>query len=390
MNSDRAKHAVKLQARLEHVLRGLVDHGYELGVQAAVYLEGELVAEVCAGRISSQSSARVAPDTLFPVCSTGKGILATIIHCLAERGILDYHRPIADYWPEFGANGKAGITVQHALAHQAGIPQLPEFHSLDEACDFDAACARVAALSPQWPAGSTMQYHSRTWGWIVGGLAQKAAGRSLQRLLLEEVTQPLGIAKDMFFGITETADTRYSPFEVQPTQQEQCTTAPITNAPPPPGSIPELALPLMDFVNLPQVGRCCMPAVNGIMSARALAKHYAALLGDVEGVRLIPASRLARATTRVTEPGTTPLCFGHGFGLGYCLKGPASDMGAFFGHGGAGGSEGMAIRPLGLALGLVKNRMDTHSQAPDHTNWLFINAILEVLGHDGDGGFYRK
>lgn len=390
MSIESGKRAAQLQGRLERLFEQLVDGGFELGVQAAVYLEGERVADVCVGRVSSASSRKVASDTLFPVCSTGKGILATIVHCLAARGIVNYDKPVAEYWPEFGVNGKDVITVRQALAHQAGIPQVPVFRSLNEACDFDSACARVAELTPQWTPGSTMQYHSRTWGWIVGGLAQKAAGRSLPRLLLEEVTRPLGIDDAMFFGITEEADQRYSPFEAQPVQQEQVTTAPATHADPPPGAIPELVLPLMDFVNLPKVRRCCMPAVNGIMSAGAIAKHYAALLGEVDGVRLIPAERLKLATTRVTEEGTPPLCFGHGFGLGYCLKGPASDSGAFFGHGGAGGSEGMANRAMGMAVGLVKNRMDTHSQAPDHTNRLLLREIMDVLGHEGDGGFYAK
>ena len=389
MSKTLATQAGHLPGVIEGLLHSLVDQGYELGVQTAVYLHGELVAEVCVGRVASASPQAVAADHLFPVCSTGKGILATLVHILAERGQIAYDAPVARYWPEFAAHGKGATTVRQALAHQAGLPQVPAFRSLAEACDFPAACARVAELAPAWPAGSTTQYHSRTWGWIVGGLAERASGRPLAHLLRDEVAGPLGLAEEMFFGISAAADARFSAFEAQPVQREQNTTAPITNAPPPPGTVPELALPLMDFVNLPQVRRCCMPAVNGIMSARAIARHYAALIGPVDGVRLIPAARLAQATTLVTAPGTIPVCFGHGFGLGYSLKGPATDMGAFFGHGGAGGSEGMANRALGLAVGLTKNRMDTHVQAPGHTNRLLITALLDVLGHAGDGGFYR-
>jgi len=388
MKGAKAKRALKLQGGIEKLFSGLVDEGYELGVQAAVYLDGELVADVCVGRVSSKSNEKVSSDTVFPVCSTGKGILATLTHILASRGLIDYEKPVAFYWPEFGVNGKASITVRQALAHQAGIPQVPEFRSLEEACDFERACARVAELTPLWKPGSTMQYHSRTWGWIVGGIVRRASGQAIGELLRKELTGPLGIEGSMFFGISDDALPRLSPFEAQPTQKEQCTTAPTTNAPPPPGSASALALPIMDFVNLPEVRRCCMPAANGIMSAKAIAKHYAALIGEVDGVRLIPEKTLAAATTRVTEEGTAPICFGHGFGLGYCLKGPASDMGALFGHGGAGGSEGMANRVLGLAVGLAKNRMDTHSEASGHTNWLLFNEIMKTMGHEGDGGFY--
>lgn len=389
MNMEKAAKSAKLHGRIQALLDSLIGRGFELGAQVAVYLDGELVADVVAGMVSSNSSRKVDSDTLFPVCSTGKGILSTIVHILAERGIIDYDKPVAEYWPAFGVNGKAAITVRQALSHQCGLPQNPEFKSFEEACDFNAACARMAEMTPLWTPGSTMQYHSRSFGWIIGGLAQHASGRPLKQLLLEEVTRPLGIDQAMFFGISEDADKRFSAFEAQPDQKEQCTTAPITNAPPPPGTIPELTLPLMDFVNMPQVRRCTMPAVNGIMSAKAIARHYAALMGEVDGVRLIPAKRLKLATTRQTQPGTTPVCFGHGFGLGYCLKGTDSDMGALFGHGGAGGSEGMANQHLKLAIGLTKNRMDTHVNAPDHTNRLVIREIMDILGHDGDGGFYR-
>ena len=147
--------------------------------------------------------------------------------------------------------------------------------------------------------------------------------------------------------------------------------------------------PLMDFVNMPEARRACIPSVNGMMSARAIAKVYAAMIGEVDGLCLIPESTLDMATKMQTPPNALPSCFGHGMGLGYALKGSASAPGAFFGHGGAGGSEGMANRPLGMAFGLTKNRMDTHVDAPGHTLTLFINEIMDVLGHDGDGGFYK-
>lgn len=383
-----AQHANHLQGRIERLLSRLVDGGWELGIQAAVYLHGELVAEVCVGHADAARTRPVTPDTVFPVCSTGKGILATLVHILAERGLIAYDRPLADYWPAFAAHSKHTVLVRHALAHQAGLPQVPAFASLAEACDFDAACARMAAEPLVWAPGSTMQYHSRTFGWIVGGLVRQVAGRPLGEVLRSEIAAPLGLAGELFFGIDEAAASRLAPFVAQPVQQAQITTAPSTAAPPPPGSAGELALPLMDFVNLPTVQRCCMPAVNGIMSARAIARHYAALIGPVDGVRLLPPARLAAATALATVPGTTPACFGHGFGLGWCLKGPAADPGATFGHGGAGGSEGLANRALGLAIGLTKNRMDTHIAAPGHTNRLLVQEVLATLGHAGDGGFF--
>jgi CubicO group peptidase (beta-lactamase class C family) len=388
MNQEIVKKATQLQPRIQALLDGLIDDGYELGAQVAIYLGGELVADVNAGRVNSIEDRRVETDTVFPVCSTGKGIVSTLAHMLAEEGRLDYGKPVAYYWPEFAVNGKESITVLQALSHQAGLPQVPLFASLEEALDFDAACDRFAQLSPEWEPGSQMQYHSRTFSWLAGGLVRRAAGVPLPQLLRDYITVPLGIEREMFFGIDDDGDKRFSPFEAQPATQAQNTTDASTYAPPPPGSLGELSLGFVEFFKLPHMRRTCMPAVNGIMSARAIAKHYAALMGEVDGVRLIPESRLDKALTRVTRPGGTPECFGHGFGLGYALKGPASDMGACFGHGGAGGSEGMANRHLGLALGVTKNRMDTHQDAPEHTNRLVVQEIHKILGHDGDGGFF--
>jgi CubicO group peptidase (beta-lactamase class C family) len=384
------KNALYLQGNIQKVLDRLIDDGFELGAQVAIYLEGDLVADVCAGRVASDSNEKVQSNTLFPVCSTGKGIISTLAHILAEENVIDYNKPVVEYWPEFGVNGKENITVRQAMAHQAGIPSTPKFISMAEACDFDAACARLAEMTLEWEPGSTMQYHSRSWGWLVGGIIRKATGRTISDLLLEKITIPLGIENDLFFGINDDGDKRFSPFEIQPASKEQISTAPITNVPPPPGSIAELSLPLMDFVNLPTVRRCCMPAVNGIMSAKAIAKNYASLLGEVDGVRLVPESRLKIATTRVTDPGTTPECFGHGMGLGYCLKGTSSDMGSTFGHGGAGGSEGMANSTINMSVGITKNRMDTHADAPDHTNRLVMQEIRKLFGKDGDGGFFNS
>ncbi len=59
---------------------------------------------------------------------------------LAERGLLDYDDPIATYWPEFAANGKASITVRHALTHTAGLPQMPQGAVMT---DWDGMCWRL-------------------------------------------------------------------------------------------------------------------------------------------------------------------------------------------------------------------------------------------------------
>ena len=63
-------------------------------------------------------------DTGAMVFSVTKGMASTVIHRLADRGLIDYDSPVAEYWPEFGANGKADITVREVMRHRAGLSQL--------------------------------------------------------------------------------------------------------------------------------------------------------------------------------------------------------------------------------------------------------------------------
>ncbi len=132
--------------QLKGVLDQLVQDGPEIGLQVAAYLNGNLVVDTCAGMADPFVGRPVTSDTLFMAASCTKGIVATCIHILADRGALDYDMPISRCWPEFAAHGKERVTVRHALTHQAGIPQLPEMTSPMMLCNWDAMCAAIADL----------------------------------------------------------------------------------------------------------------------------------------------------------------------------------------------------------------------------------------------------
>ncbi len=386
MTSEMTKKIDQLQPRLLELATELIDNGYEMGVQVAIYHGSDLVVDIAEGKMFADSERPVQSDTLFPTCSTSKGIAATLLHILASQGKLDYDSLVSRYWPEYGCNGKETTTVRQALSHQAGIPQNPEFTSFDEIWDWDTACAKVAALTPKFAPGTSAWYHAYTFGWLAGRIAEGAGGKRFGEMFKEYITRPLGIDREMFFGTDDEAETRVSPFVAQPSQKAQNTTAAEVHANAEKIEIPG---PIMHFVNMPELRRGCLPSVSCITSARAIARVYASVIDEAGGVRLIPENILNEATTCQIKPGSVAPCFGHGFGLGYGLKGTSEHPGSFFGHGGAGGSEGMVNRPLKLAIGITKNRMDTHENAPGHTNVLLIQKIKSIVGTVGDGGFYE-
>ncbi len=79
------------------------------GGALTAYLHGEMVLDIWAGW--ADRNRRWTRDTMTLSFSTGKGVASTVVHRLAERGLIDYFAPVAQYWPEFAAGGKDSITV---------------------------------------------------------------------------------------------------------------------------------------------------------------------------------------------------------------------------------------------------------------------------------------
>jgi CubicO group peptidase (beta-lactamase class C family) len=355
----------KAQEQVQVLLDELVGSGAERGLQVAIYAGEQLVVDAWAGVADPATNRPVDGETLFTVFSTTKGVIATLIHILVERGTLDYDVPIARYWPDFGARGKGAITVRHALTHTAGIPQMPADVRVTDLCEWDGMCRATADLTPLWAPGAFTGYHALTMGWILGGVATRADGRSLPRLVKEEICQPLGISS-LYLGIDDAAVGRVAELESAPPLED-----PLE---PPPSSlfaalspdqlsalaIPSALQPLEVVFNRPEIRRAIIPAAGGIMNARAIARHYAALAcGSLDGVRLLTPERMAHARAMRTAERDAVMGVPMRKGLGYFLDGPPFPVGGLeaFGHPGHGGSLGFADPTRRFAFGLTKNRI---------------------------------
>ena len=123
------------QLSIQSALDTAVAEGRERGIRVSAYHHGKLVVDAWAGIADTATARPVDGETLFTVFSATKGIIATAVHVLADRGQLEYDRQVAHYWPEFGTHGKECITLRHMLAHQAGIPHLPDGTTAEDTCD---------------------------------------------------------------------------------------------------------------------------------------------------------------------------------------------------------------------------------------------------------------
>ena len=187
-----------LQDRVERAIDRLTASGAERGLQVAVYQDGELIVDAVAGVADAETGRPVTADTPFFSFSIGKGVASTVVHVLAERGVLDYDLRIVSLWPEFGAHGKQATTLRHALSQSAGVPGLPRGLTVEDLCDWDKMCAIIADSQPWWEPGTKIGYHAVTWGFVVGEIVRRASGKPISEVLREEVARPLGVADELF------------------------------------------------------------------------------------------------------------------------------------------------------------------------------------------------
>lgn len=334
-----------------------LDHNGDIGAACAVYRAGKPMVDIWAGFADLAAGRTWEEDTVQLVFSATKGVTAVCVNLLVERGLVDVDAPIAAYWPEFAAQGKDRISVRCALSHRAGLAAVDGELTLAEVLTWHPVVAAIAAQAPNWEPGTAHGYHARSFGWILGEVVRRVTGRSIGRFLAEEIAQPIGL--DFQIGLPSD-------------QLRRC--ARLL----PPESMPDLATlfgsgSLMarvmngpsnlfaydDMWNRPDVLAAEMPSSNGVGSARALARLYAALVTDVDGMRVLEPDTVKAASVVQSEGPDRVLFLPSCFGLGFTLQ-PMAAPGAglpAFGHPGAGGSLGFADPEAGLGFGYVTTRM---------------------------------
>ncbi|MGW2258748.1 serine hydrolase domain-containing protein [Streptomyces sp. NPDC001780] len=344
-------------------------HG-DIGAAVCVYWHGRPVVDLWGGVSDPETGRPWTRDTLQLVYSATKGATATAAHMLAERGMLDLDAPVANYWPEFAANGKTDIPVRWLLSHQAGLAALDQPLPLAEALAWDPMVAALAAQRPLWSPGTAHGYHGRTWGWLVGEVIRRVSGRSPGRFFADVIAGALGL--DFFIGLPAgergrvsrmvyrrpAVDLTLMPAEAVPEKLREQVAAWRD-----PNSFSNRAFAVTDpsaiDFDSPEVQAAELPSSNGIGTARALARMYAALIGEVDGVRLLTPESLSSATEEKASGKDKVMVSPSRFSTGYMLPTEGNLMTGpnAFGHTGRGGSLGFADPAQGIAFGYVTNHI---------------------------------
>jgi CubicO group peptidase (beta-lactamase class C family) len=305
----------------------------ELGASFAVMRDNEPLVDLWGG-IADRASARPwTADTLQILFSGTKGLVATCILLLMERGHLTLESPVARYWPEFAAADKSDVLVKDLVTHAVGLPGLDVPVTWQEATD----ARRMAALLAKQPRSrdprAARTYHAVTFGWLCGELVRRVDGRGIGQFFADEIARPLNL--ELWIGLPPEFEPRVSTVELAPTwtsvADERLALDPLRRAVENPRRYRPESFPW----NEPDWHAAEVPSSNGIGTPRSVARLYASL-----GQLLSPAT--LRLGTKVLSSRYDPLMERlTSFGVGFQLQtdmlalGPVPDA---FGHGGAGGS----------------------------------------------------
>lgn len=356
------------------------------GAAVTVYRDGHRVVDLWAGTRDVDGTEPWQHGTAQIVRSATKGVAAAVVLLLAQRGLLDLDAPVASHWPAYKARGKEHTRVRHLLAHRAGVPVLDRPLTPAEAADPDIAAAAVAAQTPVWRPGTDHGYHAQTYSWLTGELVRRVTGRTLGAWIADEIARPLDL--DLWVGLP-------------PEQAGRVGRVAQVEAPPAPGGLrtrpkravveayadPDsvtrrafAAITPMPDENDPAYRAAVLPASNGIATADGLARFYAALIGEVDGVRLFTPETAAQARAEHSAGPDRVLVVNTRFGLGYMLHGPASPLLSpdSFGHPGRGGALGFADPESGIAFGYVTNGFRT-SVTADARAQALVRAVRAAV-----------
>ncbi|MFZ1160873.1 serine hydrolase domain-containing protein [Mycobacterium sp.] len=351
------------------------------GGALAVYLDGEPVVDVWTGWADRRGRVPWTADTATMVFSATKGMASTVIHRLVDRGLIEYDVPVAHYWPEFGANGKADITVRQLMRHQAGLSAL-HGASREDLLNHELMEQRLAAARPGYSFGRSA-YHALTYGWLLSGLARAVTGKGMRELIRTELAGPLG-TDGLHLG-RPPADAPTRPAQI--IMPQSAFQNPVFNAVAPiiaalplsaafgsmyfPGvkAVAQGDIPLLDAE---------IPAANGVATARGLARMYGAIAngGRIDGTQFLSPELVAGLTGRRSLRPDGNLVIPLAFHLGYHRL--PMDVIPGFGHVGLGGSLGWADPDSGLAFGFVHNRLLTPFVVVDHAGFVATSALCRM------------
>ena len=297
----------------------------EVGASVAIMHEGRLVVDIWAGHSDTGLSQPWKHDTITNVFSITKTMATLSALLLADRGDLDVFKPVADYWPEFAANGKEKIEVRHLMSHTSGLSGWNKRITIREICDWRESTAILAEQKPWWQPGTSSGYHALTQGHLVGEVIRRITGESIGEFFAKEIAEPLGA--DFHIGLGEKDFYRVSDV-IYPTEDIRDQMIERARSLVKLGITDEVAVKTLqnprnneDNVNSEWWRKAEIPAANGHGNARSVATIQGLITndGEINGVQLLKTETIDLIFQEQSNGLDLVFLMPLRFGIGYAL-----------------------------------------------------------------------
>ncbi len=163
------------------------------GLAMAVVQPGKPVWQYSLGQSNAKTESRITSDSLFPGCSLGKPIFATLVLRLAQDGVFDLDRPLNSYLKDDALTGEWGeqVTPRHVLSHTTG---LPNWRYMDD-----------QKLTPTFQPGSRFNYSGEGF-FHLERVLEHVTGKGFEALMQEQIFKPLGMTSSTFLWLANAND----------------------------------------------------------------------------------------------------------------------------------------------------------------------------------------
>ncbi|MFI6512543.1 serine hydrolase domain-containing protein [Streptosporangium sp. NPDC050855] len=360
--------------------RNFDDRG-ELGAAVTVFVGGRKAVDLWGGVADERDGRPWERDTVVPVFSCAKGVVAVCVHLLAQRGLLDLDAPVSRYWPEFARGGKEAITSRMVLGHRAGLPVLDRALSFEEIVGWTPVIRAIEEQEPLWEPGGAHEYHGHVFGFLLGEVIRRITGLTPGAYFREAVGDELGLRTWIGLPRDEAGSlARLVEAEGRPAMPGPETlimrTVTMNGA---------LVFPGLDEPhgwNDPAMLGAEFPGAGAVSSAGGLAALYAAAATGVGGAERLLTPDTVTDAVRELSAGTSWSGFpdlGARWGSGFLLDAPGFRpmLGRrSFGNDGAGGQFAFGDDEYGVGFGYVANRMIGHG---DGRAARLVAALRECL-----------
>lgn len=357
------------------VLSQSLDQGGDIGASVTVIHRGETVVDIWGGYTDETRSTPWGRDTIVNVWSTTKTMTFLVALMLSDRGELDFHAPVAHYWPEFAQGGKESVEVRHVMGHTAGLSGWAAPIKAEDLADWEFCTAALAAQEPWWEPGSASGYHALTQGYLIGEIVRRITGTTIGQFFKSEVADVL--EADFHIGLPESAEHRVSlvmpppPLDLAQVPKDSITyrtfTSPLLDA----------TMPHHRWWRAAEI-----PAANGHGNSRSVAQvqQIIANRGEAGGHRFF--SEATGDLIFESQACGVDMALGEetNFGMGYALASTSAPLGPRACYwGGYGGSVIIMDQDQQLTIAYMMNKMQGSLSADARGTNIALHAVVAAM-----------